>query len=47
MPTFSSTGGSHAEGKAEIAKAMLAKGFDAATILALTGLTAEQLSALK
>ena len=36
-----------AEGKAEIAKAMLAKGFDAATILELTGLTAEQLSALK
>ena len=36
-----------AEGKAEIAKAMLAKGFDAATIMELTGLTAEQLSALK
>ena len=36
-----------AEGKAEIARAMLAEGFDAATILKLTGLTAEQLSALK
>ncbi len=31
----------------EIAKAMLAEGFDAATILKFTGLTAEQLSALK
>ena len=36
-----------AKGKAEIAKAMLAKGFDASTILELTGLTAEQLSAMK
>ena len=36
-----------AKGKAEIAKAMLAKGFDAATIMELTGLTADHLSALK
>ena len=36
-----------AKGKAEIAQAMLAKGFDAATIMELTGLTAEHLSALK
>ena len=36
-----------AEGKAEIAKAMLAEGMDLALIIKLTGLSAEELSALK
>ena len=36
-----------AQSKAEIAKAMLAKGFDVATILELTGLTAEDIESLR
>ena len=36
-----------AQSKAEIAKAMLAKGFDVATILELTGLTAEDVEVLR
>ena len=36
-----------AEGKAEIARAMLAEGMELALIIKLTGLSAEELSALK